>query len=95
LFGNARQERRESCDYLSLMKTALKDSPIVPLETARATEKPLHEKPTVPPRPPVRPQQGKVEREKLTRKYRKLSVHPLPERRKTNKFRESHSGDAT
>jgi len=31
-----------------------------------------------------------TEREKLTRKYRKLGVHAFPERRKTNKFRESH-----
>jgi nucleotide-binding universal stress UspA family protein len=30
------------------------------------------------------------EREKFTRKYRKLGVHAFPERRKTNKFRESH-----
>ena len=29
-------------------------------------------------------------REKFTRKYRKLAVNPFPERRKTNKFRESH-----
>jgi nucleotide-binding universal stress UspA family protein len=31
-----------------------------------------------------------TERERLTRKYRKLGVHAFPERRKTNKFRESH-----
>lgn len=31
-----------------------------------------------------------VARNKLTRKYRKLASHPFPERRKTNKFRESH-----
>jgi nucleotide-binding universal stress UspA family protein len=31
-----------------------------------------------------------IEREKLTRKYRKLGVHAFPERRKTNKFREAH-----
>jgi nucleotide-binding universal stress UspA family protein len=31
-----------------------------------------------------------IERDKLTRKYRKLAAHALPERRKTNKFRESH-----
>lgn len=29
-------------------------------------------------------------REALTRKYRKLAVNPFPERRKTNKFRETH-----
>ncbi len=29
-------------------------------------------------------------RETFTRKYRKLAVNPFPERRKTNKFRESH-----
>jgi hypothetical protein len=28
--------------------------------------------------------------EMLTRKYRKLGGNPFPERRKTNKFRESH-----
>jgi nucleotide-binding universal stress UspA family protein len=33
---------------------------------------------------------GFIEREKFTRKYRKLTSHPFPERRKTNKFRESH-----
>jgi nucleotide-binding universal stress UspA family protein len=31
-----------------------------------------------------------IERRKLTRKYRKLTSHAFPERRKTNKFRESH-----
>lgn len=30
------------------------------------------------------------QRETFTRKYRKLGVNPFPERRKTNKFRESH-----
>ena len=35
-------------------------------------------------------QKYSTERERLTRKYRKLGVHPFPERRKTNKFRESH-----
>jgi nucleotide-binding universal stress UspA family protein len=30
-----------------------------------------------------------IERDKLTRKYRKLAAHAFPERRKTNKFRES------
>jgi nucleotide-binding universal stress UspA family protein len=33
---------------------------------------------------------GLIETEKLTRKYRKLTTHAFPERRKTNKFRESH-----
>lgn len=28
--------------------------------------------------------------DKVTRKYRKLTVHPFPERRKTNRFRETH-----
>jgi nucleotide-binding universal stress UspA family protein len=32
-----------------------------------------------------------IERDKLTRKYRKLASHPFPERRKTNKFREARS----
>jgi nucleotide-binding universal stress UspA family protein len=32
-----------------------------------------------------------IEREKLTHRYRKLGLHAFPERRKTNKFRESHS----
>jgi universal stress protein A len=36
------------------------------------------------------PQEYLTEREKLTRKYRKLAAHAFPERRKTNKFRESH-----
>ena len=31
-----------------------------------------------------------VERAHLTRKYRKLTTHPFPERRKTNRFREGH-----
>ena len=31
-----------------------------------------------------------IERGKFARKYRKLGVHAFPERRKTNKFRESH-----
>jgi DNA-binding NtrC family response regulator len=34
---------------------------------------------------------SKLETEKLTRRYRKLTARPFPERRKTNKFRESHS----
>jgi nucleotide-binding universal stress UspA family protein len=32
-----------------------------------------------------------VETERLTRKYRKQVAHPLPERRATNNFRESHA----
>jgi nucleotide-binding universal stress UspA family protein len=32
-----------------------------------------------------------IEREQLIHRYRKLGVHAFPERRKTNKFRESHS----
>ena len=31
-----------------------------------------------------------IAREKLTRKYRKLTAHKFPERRKTNRFRETH-----
>jgi len=48
--------------------------------------------------PPKLESQGKrtiakeptIQTEKLTRKYRKLRGHSFPERRKTNKFRESH-----
>ena len=32
-----------------------------------------------------------VEKENCTRNYRKLIAHPFPERRKTNKFRETHA----
>ena len=38
-----------------------------------------------------RPHRAIVETEKLTRKYRKRNAHPFPERRATNKFRESHA----
>jgi hypothetical protein len=33
--------------------------------------------------------------EKLTRKDRKLAAHPPPERRQTNRFRESHADEAS
>jgi nucleotide-binding universal stress UspA family protein len=36
-------------------------------------------------------QQKPIESERLTKRYRKLVAHAFPERRKTNKFRESHS----
>ena len=36
-------------------------------------------------------QQKPIESERLTKRYRKLVVRAFPERRKTNKFRESHS----
>jgi hypothetical protein len=58
-------------------------------------ETPLRKRPTVPPRPSVRPpQQDRVETEKLTRRFHKLFLHPLPERRRTNRFRQSHSDNA-
>jgi hypothetical protein len=36
-----------------------------------------------------------IESEKLTRKDRKLRAHPSPERRLTNRFRESHADEAS
>jgi hypothetical protein len=36
-----------------------------------------------------------IESEKLTRKDRKLTAHPPPERRLTNRFRESHADEAS
>lgn len=33
-----------------------------------------------------------LEREQFTKRFRKLTAQPFPERRKTNKFRESHAG---
>ena len=36
-----------------------------------------------------------IESEKLTRKIRKLTAHPAPERRLTNRFRESHADEAS
>ena len=51
------------------------------VEPARKTERPVAS---------TAAQKYLTEREKLTRKYRKLGVHAFPERRKTNKFRESH-----
>jgi len=41
-------------------------------------------------RAPGKAKSAAIEIEKLTRKYRKLMAEPFPERRKTNKFRESH-----
>jgi nucleotide-binding universal stress UspA family protein len=51
------------------------------VERARKTGRPIANKDA---------QRYLMEREKFTRKYRKLGVHSFPERRKTNKFRESH-----
>jgi nucleotide-binding universal stress UspA family protein len=51
------------------------------VERARKTGRPIANKAA---------QKYLIEREKFTRKYRKLGVHAFPERRKTNKSRESH-----
>jgi hypothetical protein len=41
-------------------------------------------------RAPVK--QKPIESELLTKRYRKRAAHAFPERRRTNKFRESHLG---
>ncbi len=52
-------------------------------------KKATSEKRGSPPRPKT------IESEKLTRKERKLGAHPPPERRLTNRFRESHADEGS
>jgi DNA-binding NtrC family response regulator len=73
-------------------KLNLKVSKLAP-PSSRSDERLPATKGTRRPRYFKKPKKSKLERKKLTHKYRKLTARPFPERRKTNKFRESHAGE--
>jgi DNA-binding NtrC family response regulator len=70
----------------------LKVSKLAP-PSSRSDERLPATKGTRRPRYLKRPKKSKPKRQRLTHKYRKLTARPFPERRKTNKFRESHAGE--